>query len=105
VNAAAGALLALAAAAALPPGPALKLGPRTRDDRPTILAIDSAGQVASRITCIRNQWVDPDDAAARLIASPQVAAMLVKKNARFIDVEELGPSKFDCVIIPPGENP
>jgi len=35
----------------------------------------------------------------------QVAATLVAKNARFADVEELGPFKFDCVIISPGENP
>ncbi len=102
---AAAALLTLAAAAVTATGPALKLGPRTRDDRPIILAIDSAGKVASRITCIRNEWVNPDDAAARLIASPKVAAVLLAKNARFVDVEELGPSKFDCVIIQPGENP
>lgn len=89
------ALLLLATA-----GPAMRLGAKLPDGLPVIEIIDRNGKVASRASCIRNQWVDPDDAAARLIASREVAATVLVKNGRLITIEDLGPARFDCVLLP-----
>ncbi len=92
------ALIALAAAG-LPAGPGLRLGPPLADGLPQILALDHDGKVASRITCIRNQWVNPDDSAARLLASPAIAAIVLELDGKLTEVEQLGQSKFECVIV------
>jgi len=92
------ALIAMAASS-LPAGPGLRLGLPLADGLPQILVLDHNGKVASRITCIRNQWVNPDDAAARLLASPEVAAIVLALDGKLTEVEQLGPSKFDCVIV------
>jgi hypothetical protein len=43
--------------------------------------------------------------AARLIASPEVAANLVAKDGYFTDAEDLGPAKVDSVVVAPRESP
>jgi len=93
------ALIALAAAS-LPAGPGLRLCTPLADGLPQILVLDHNGKVASRITCIRNQWVNPDDSAARLLASTEVAAIVLALDGKLTEVEQLGPSKFDCLIVP-----
>lgn len=93
------ALMALAAGS-LPAGPGLRLGPPFPDGAPQILVLDHGGRVASRITCIRNQWVNPDDSAAKLLASPEIAAIVIALDGKLTEVEQLGPSKFDCLIVP-----
>lgn len=93
------ALIALTATG-LPAGPGLRLGPPLADGLPQILVLDRDGKVASRITCIRNQWVNPDDSATKLLGSAEVAATVLALNGKLTEVEQLGPSKFDCLILP-----
>ena len=92
-------VLIAAAAVALPVGPGLRLGLPLATGLPQILVLDHKGKVASRVTCIRNQWVNPDDAAAKLIASLEVAATVLALDGKLTEVDQLGPSKFDCLII------
>lgn len=96
-------LTMLTATATVAIGPAFKLGPPNPDRTPVILALDKQGRVATRITCLRNEWVNPDDSAAKLLMSTKVMATVIKKDGKLTDIEDLGPSRFDCVIMPDRE--
>lgn len=94
---------AAAVAAVAAPGPALRLAAPAADGAPRVLALDARGRVAARITCVTNQWVDGNDAAARLLASAEVAATVLATDGHLATIEDLGPARFDCVLLPPGE--
>ena len=98
--------LLLVAALAAAAGPGIRLGAPLPDDLPNILILDSAGNVATRVTCIRNQWVDPYVAAAELMTSTEVAATVIATDGHLTEIDQLGPAKFNCVLVsgeaPPG---
>lgn len=81
--------------------PAMKMGTPNADGTPIILVTDSRGRVATRITCIRNEWINPEDSAARLMSSTVIAATIIAKDGYLTDIEDLGPAKYVCVILPP----
>ena len=87
--------------AALAVGPGLKLGPPNADGTAVVHALDHQGRVVARVTCIQNEWVNSEDAAARLMSSTAVAAIVLAKDGRLETLEDLGPSRFDCVLLPP----
>ena len=93
-------LVTLMAAALAAPGPGLRLGPPAADGTAIVEVLDARGHIASRVNCPRNQYVDSGDAAAKLIASPAVAATLLAKDGHLVEIDDLGPAKFDCVIVP-----
>ena len=95
----ASALLLAAAVSALPLGPRLKLGPRTADGRPIVLVLDEQGRVASRILCIRNNWVDPDMAAAKVISSREIMAKVIATRGHLTEIGDLGASQFECYLM------
>lgn len=94
------AIVLAAAASALPLGPALKLGGKTDDNRPIVLVLDDQGRVASRIVCIRNQWVDADVAAAKVIGSREVMAKVLAQNGHLNNISDLGAAQFECLLMP-----
>jgi len=96
-------LLMLAAATAVTAGPALRLAGHGADGNPVIVALDHEGRVATRITCLRNEWVDPDESAAKLIASTEIMATVVATGGRLTTLEQLGPRRHDCVLLPPAD--
>ncbi len=93
-------ILLLAATASVAIAPGMKLGQPNADGTPVVLVLNNKGQVATRITCLRNEWVNPEDSAAKLMASTKVAATILAKDGRLTDLDDLGPAKFDCVIMP-----
>lgn len=93
-------LLVLAIAAVSAAGPGLRLMGHGADGNPIVAVLDSEGRVATRVTCLRNQWIDSDQSAAKLIASTEVMATVVATNGRLTSLEQLGPRRFDCVLLP-----
>lgn len=91
------ALLLLAAA---PVGPAMRLGPMTADGAATVEVLDQRGRVASRIACPANLWIDPRDSARALMSSPLVMAHVITGDGRLDNLDQLGPARFACVIVP-----
>jgi hypothetical protein len=68
------------------------------DGAPAFEVLSPKGRVAARIECLQNGWVDPDDLAVRLMRATAVMAAIQAKGGR-LDVEDLGPAKFDCVPV------
>lgn len=94
------ALVLLALAAAPPPGLAFRLGPITADGAATIEVLDQRGRVATRIACPANQWIDARDSARLLMTSTEVMAHVIVTDGRLERLEQLGPARFACVIVP-----
>lgn len=86
-------LLALAAN-----GPALRLGPRQPDGGQLVLALDRRGAVAARILCPSGSWANPQDAANGIISSVEVLATVVATDGHLTEIEQLGPSRYACVL-------
>lgn len=88
-------LLALAA-----DGPALRLGPTRPDGGRVVLSLDRRGAVAARILCPAGSWADPQDAANAIISSTEVLATVIATDGRLTMIDQLGPSRYACVLIP-----
>jgi hypothetical protein len=97
-------MLAAQAAAAAEPGWALRRVADMPDGAPAFAVLSPTGEIAARIECIQNGWYDPDGLAARLLRSTEVMAALRAKAGR-LEVEDLGPAKFDCVPAAPDRRP
>ena len=83
------------------PGPGLRLLGHGADGNPVIAAIDHDGKIATRITCLRSAWLNPDDSAAKLIASTEIMANVIATDGHLTAIDQLGPRKYDCVLGPP----
>jgi hypothetical protein len=93
-------LAMLAAAGLLANVPSLRLEPSRGDGTAIVAARDARGRVVARIDCPRTPYNTPGDVASRLIGSPIVAATVLAKDGHLTMVEDLGPLKYDCVIVP-----
>ena len=85
-------------AAPSPAVPGMRRVANMPDGAPAIAVIDSSGHVVRRIECINNGWYDIDGMAARLLGSPVLMAAVVERDGA-IRSEDLGPGKFDCVVV------
>lgn len=92
-------ILLLTVVASVAVSPAMRLGSPLADGTPVVLVLNSKGQVATRINCLRNEWVNPEDSAAKLMASSKVAVKIIAKDGKLTELDDLGPAKFDCVIM------
>jgi hypothetical protein len=93
-------VLALILLAAAPVGPAMRLGPMTAEGAATVEIFDRDGRLASRVACPANPWTDPRDSARALMASPVVMAHVIATDGRLENLEQLGPVRYACVIVP-----
>jgi hypothetical protein len=93
-------ILMIAATVSVAVVPAMKLGQPHTDGTPIVLVLNSKEQVATRINCLCNLWVNPEDSAAKLMASTKVAAKIIANDGKLTDLDALGPAKFGCVIMP-----
>lgn len=91
-------LIALAQVAA---GPAMRLGPTTPDGTATVEVLDSDGEVATRVSCPANVWIEPRDLVRSLVGSTAVMAEVIAHDGRIERLEQLGPARFACIIDPP----
>ena len=87
-----------------PPGRALKRTANLPDGAPAFDVLDARGAPVARIECIHNGWYEADALAARLMGAPGVMAAIIAKNGR-INIADLGPAVFDCVVAPPATSP
>lgn len=96
-------LLTLAASlvAGAAPGWAIRRVADMPDGAPAFEVVSPKGRVTTRIECIDNGWVDADGLAVRLLGSTVVMAAIQTKGGR-LEVDDLGPAKFDCVVADPG---
>jgi hypothetical protein len=93
-------LLLLLAAPALAQSWALRRSANLPDGAPAFEIVNPQGRVVRRIECINNGWYDPDGLAVRLLRSTEVMATIAAKAGQ-LEVDDLGPAKFDCVVAAP----
>ena len=67
------------------------------DGAPAFEVLSPTGEITARVECINNGWYDADGLAVRLLRSTEVMAAIQAKAGR-LELEDLGPAKFDCVI-------
>jgi hypothetical protein len=90
-------LFVVGLAMAAEPGWAIRRVADMPDGAPAFDVFSPKGAFSARIECLQNGWVDPDALAVRLMRSTEVMAAIQLKAGR-LEVEDLGPAKFDCMM-------
>lgn len=72
--------------------------PNMPDGAPAFAVIAPDDRVVSRVECIHSDWVNADDFAARFLGSTEVMARVIMKRGR-LQIEDLGPAKFNCAVV------
>jgi hypothetical protein len=97
-------LLLLLAAPALASRWTIRRAADMPDGAPAFEIVSPEGRVTTRIGCIHNGWYDPDGLAVRFLGSTEVMATVIAQAGR-LAVDDLGPAKFDCVVLPATPDP
>ncbi|CAN5154196.1 hypothetical protein BH11PSE10_BH11PSE10_08320 [soil metagenome] len=93
------ALLLLLAGSALASGHwRIQRLPNMPDGAPAFAVVSPDDRVVTRVECIHSEWVDPDEFAARLLGSTAVMARVIANRGR-LQIEDLGPAKFNCAVV------
>jgi hypothetical protein len=83
------------------PGPSLRRVADLPDGAPAFEVRNAHGVVVRRIECLHNGYYQSEGLVARLLASTEVMAHILARDGNLVDIDDLGPAKFDCVLKPP----